>query len=699
MVGFTAVVPLPSAADGSLSFCQPEVGTRLQDVNLIVVGRGPLAEELVTKRRASGGRVCWLLTDEKPIGAEVILDDGEEKDGWRSASFADEEVGKEELLMSIDHFMWNPCGLAVSSASKKNEVLVNEAKHLRQRFSYSELSWRTTGPYIMPLFDSECYSLLTVSGGRACGIRVLHREIPEIVWELPGAVVFAGVVCPSFANCLPICPVKTFADVQDMDLDCLSEEAKPYAIVDPKHVAIWSLIMFAQFVIFFVFMSIFETEKSSGHFPWWRATYSLFHGAIGGLTATPYLFGPCLTGREITGKAAFVCLVTCACTHFAAPLVPLNGSGTRVSIYLAECLGFGVYFPISLYFQFKYPKVLVDPLPFNARRVCRHMAWFFTVAWGCFGNWMVFYAVGLLYVYISKTNESIASICLPAVVGLIELGTVAGTSFVYNHLVYRPRVLTRSVKGSVVGDQKLRLIVPICLTHAYAECARILCVFAVTVKNPHNPWILSLVSSLLWNVGARLYGSTFLASVLFPRRYCWIFAPDAGTVLHNEARLCFGYLRYVVLAVLAVSSILMNGFAVWPLFNASATFLVGVAFCAELLEDFIVLSISHWASTRSWRATLAPFYSEQDPLSPLQVMSVNQKGVQMQHRSLAFEGMRNIDFYAVVLCVCPPVLFSYTLLTLLLGAGYVHGVCHTPMPTDCRLLDGLFWSVPLACSC
>eukprot|EP00928_Gymnodinium_smaydae_P005811 TRINITY_DN11998_c1_g2_i1.p1 TRINITY_DN11998_c1_g2~~TRINITY_DN11998_c1_g2_i1.p1 ORF type:complete len:699 (+),score=33.52 TRINITY_DN11998_c1_g2_i1:98-2194(+) len=698
MVGFTAVVPVPSAG-ASLSFCNPEVSTRLQDVNLIVVGRGPLAEELVTRRRTCGGRVCWLLTDEKPIGAELVLDEVEAQDSVRSYTSTDNNVGEAGLLMSIDHFMWNPGSLAVNSSSKKNEVIVNEAVHVRQRFGYSELSWRTTGPYIMPLCNSECYSLLTVSGGRACGIRILRRESPEIVWELSGAVVFAGVTCPSFSNCLPLPVVKTLADIRDMELDCSSEEAKPYAIVDPMHVAIWALIMFAQFVIFFVLMSVFETEGTLAYFPWWRASYSLFHGAIGGLTATPYLFGPCLTGRVMTGKAAFVCLLTCAGTHFAAPLVPLTGSGTRVSIYLAECLGFGLYFPISLYLQIKYPKVLVDPPRFNAPRLCRHLAWFFTVAWGCFGNWMVFYAVGLLYVYISIMHEGLASICLPALVGVIELLTVAGTSCVYNHLVYKPRVLTRSSKGSVVGDQKLRFIVPICLTHAYAECARILCVFAVTVKNPHNPWILSLVSSLLWNVCARLYGSTFLASLILPRRYCWIFAPDAGTVLHNEARLCFGYLRYVVLAVLAVSSILMNGFEVWPLFNASATLMVGVAFCVEIFEDFIVLYVSNWASRRSWRSTLAPFYSAQDALSPLQVMSVNQKGVQMQHRSLAFEGMRNIDFYAVVLCVCPPVLFSYTLLTLLLGAGYIHGVCSTPMPEDCRLLDGLVWSFPLRCSC
>eukprot|EP00928_Gymnodinium_smaydae_P005806 TRINITY_DN11998_c0_g1_i1.p1 TRINITY_DN11998_c0_g1~~TRINITY_DN11998_c0_g1_i1.p1 ORF type:complete len:561 (-),score=36.96 TRINITY_DN11998_c0_g1_i1:283-1965(-) len=554
MGGFTDILPL---AGNSNNFCDPEVQTRLQDVNLIVVGRGPLAEELIRKRRASGGRVCWLFTTERPCGAEKIQDlDEQEKLGGSTVSPKQKSTpakedfdGDSELLFSVGRFIWNPCSLAVNVPSAKDAATEKTLRKLRRTFGCSELSWRTTGPTIIPLGDDQCYSVLTVSDGHACGIRVLRMESQEIVWELSGTVIFAGVAMHSSLSCLPVRAVATSADVKSLCVDCLNEEAKPYATVDPKHVGIWALIMFAQFLIFFLVMSNYESEISSGYVPWWRATYSLFHGAIGGLTATPFLFGPCLTGRIVSSRAAVVCLVVCAITHFAAPLVPLTNTGTRVSIYLAECLGFGVYFPISLVLQFRYPKPLSDPPRLNAARICRHIAWFFTVAWGCFGNWMVFYAVGLLYVYVSMEYESIASIALPALVGCIELVSVAGLSGIYNRLVYKPRVLVRSAKGSMVGDQKLRFIVPICLTHAYAECARILCVFAVTVKNPQNPWALSLASSLLWNVGARLYGSTFLASVLLPRRYCWLFAPDAGTVLHNEARLCFGYLRHVVLLV------------------------------------------------------------------------------------------------------------------------------------------------------
>ena len=44
------------------------VNVRLLDLNLIIIGTGPIAQELLRRRRAAGGRACLLWTDEWPDG-------------------------------------------------------------------------------------------------------------------------------------------------------------------------------------------------------------------------------------------------------------------------------------------------------------------------------------------------------------------------------------------------------------------------------------------------------------------------------------------------------------------------------------------------------------------------------------------------------------------------------------------------------
>ena len=64
-------------------------------------------------------------------------------------------------------------------------------------------------------------------------------------------------------------------------------------------------------------------------------------------------------------------------------------------------------------------------------------------------------------------------------------------------------------------------------------------------------------------------------------------------------------------------------------------------------------------------------------------------------RSLALHGTREmtrLELWYMLACYCT---FSLCLYQLLLGAGYVHGVCDSPLSERGRLKELILWPVPL----
>jgi len=174
-----------------------------------------------------------------------------------------------------------------------------------------------------------------------------------------------------------------------------------------------------------------------------------------------------------------------------------------------------------------------------------------------------------------------------------------------------------------------------------------------------------------------------------------MIAPDAGTVLHNEVRVCFGYPRFVPLLALGLANLCMSGPASWPIFNFHATLLVAAAVLLEVAEDAVVAS--GVLRDESWKAKLAPAYRGIDPLHPDLAIAVDRDGIQPSGPAISFSGMRVLRLRTVIYLMQPACYFGYCLLTLLLGAGFVHRACTSWIQEEHRLVDGLVWWSPLRC--
>uniref|UniRef100_A0A7S2FDJ7 Uncharacterized protein n=1 Tax=Alexandrium andersonii TaxID=327968 RepID=A0A7S2FDJ7_9DINO len=99
----------------------------------------------------------------------------------------------------------------------------------------------------------------------------------------------------------------------------------------------------------------------------------------------------------------------------------------------------------------------------------------------------------------------------------------------------------------------------------------------------------------------------------------------------------------------------------------------------------------------AWKARLANLYRGIDPLHPYQVMGFDSNGIQPNIPAIGFSGIRFVQFRKIAFIMGPSSLFGYTLLSLLLGAGFLHGACGSPIKEEDRLIDGLIWWSPLRC--
>ena len=161
---------------------------KLLDVNLIIVGSGPVAEQLLQKRLDAGGRACLLWTQDspQPIPKGIVLDHG--------VAPLDETT-----------FVWQP---------PPTDSTCKEVHRLRRRFGSWDYGYMRSGPDVVALPDGGRYELLLDSQNRVVGIRVLVDD--ALSWQMSGAVLLTDAT-----------GVDSEADVQQVNVSVQQEEAKP----------------------------------------------------------------------------------------------------------------------------------------------------------------------------------------------------------------------------------------------------------------------------------------------------------------------------------------------------------------------------------------------------------------------------------------------------------------------------------------
>uniref|UniRef100_A0A7S4VS82 Uncharacterized protein n=1 Tax=Alexandrium monilatum TaxID=311494 RepID=A0A7S4VS82_9DINO len=659
---------------------------RLLDVNLIVVGQGSVAEELVRRRLCAGGRVFWVWTlrtpvlpsqDDTSVSADAVL--GPSPGHWACARH--DPDGGTDIPWNLESFVWSPPSLSGRMRSCPEGTL----SAFGGLQGSSKYAWRWGGPCIFGLEKNEIYRLQLDKAGHPCGLQGVDAEL----WEVSGAVVCAGVEFRSLKGVTALC--ETVAAAREAEVSVLCEEAKPFVAVRPLHVAAWGLVYFALCLVFFLAMEGHELHVGPGDLPWWRAGFALV------LTPAAPSFlvdvhGPSLTGcTGVAVEAAWAGLAT-AGSAVVAMMTPASRADGRPCTLTASVAGFiclscvGVFgLPLSVVTAWWRGKTQRIRWP-------SHVTWSLVSCAASFGAFCSFYSSAVLYVQLSPISPWAAACILPVMTSLTEMCVIMVTMWAYRYLILGSRL--SGAASTALGDQKAVMAVLFCLTHSTAETSRLVGMLASVVRSPGFVWVPTLLCSAVVNLALRTMQLTSWLLRVVPSQCMWMVCPDAGTILHNEVRLCCGYARFAPVAALGLAKWSSGRFD-WPLFNFQATLLLPAAVLMELAEDLVVTSGCLEAD--AWKRMSAPHCAGRPPLHPSQALNFDRSGNLSGGPAFGFVGLRFMRFRVVVCIMSSASTFCYCLLTLLLGAGYVHGACDAPLAESDRFADGVFWQVPMRC--
>lgn len=319
------------------------------------------------------------------------------------------------------------------------------------------------------------------------------------------------------------------------------------------------------------------------------------------------------------------------------------------------------------------------------------------VLWTCahilftFGSWILLYFVSVLFMNLESYSRVWAAVFLAVATNLTEKIVSSVTTWLYTGLVYNVR--SRPDGKGILGDQRKHLMLPVALTHSFCESARLVSLLSVTMCAGGWWWLLNIALNLSVNLLERSYGTRSLLTYFFPFLARW-WLPGIGMVLHQEAKLWSGYAQYVSVLAFLMADVLSGHWAT-SVFNTESICLMIASVLAELLEDFVISF--RMRPNSYWRQALLEVYAAHPILHPRQLLCIDKAGVTWGSPPLSLHGTGSLDLWEMAAFMLPATYFYLVLITLLLGAGYMHGVRTEPLPADMRLVDGLSWTSPLRC--
>eukprot|EP00929_Paragymnodinium_shiwhaense_P041015 TRINITY_DN21335_c0_g1_i1.p1 TRINITY_DN21335_c0_g1~~TRINITY_DN21335_c0_g1_i1.p1 ORF type:complete len:679 (+),score=52.67 TRINITY_DN21335_c0_g1_i1:77-2113(+) len=654
----------------------PDGCEQLRDLNMIFIGHGDELERLIAARLKAGGRCVALVTGECPSGKYQ----GSKEFVWRPPSGT--KTKRDRLQYSANAQTFTPVNPVVKDAAPSHGLDMH-AIAARLRGKFGDCSARQCckkGPDIVPLEPGSSYWLATTGSCRLVGLQV--RSAAGVVdWEVSGEVVNA-ISCDGGASRHPA----TDADT-DLRVRVKDPFAKPFAAPTTWPVAIWGLYFLCMQMYIFAAAPVFETSEKP---PFWKLPFPLMIMLPFGTTCANTFFGTAFFGDGSHTGSRAINAVVCAMTYSFALLVqPLPGY--YLADFLVCALGASALLLVGL------PSCcLLTKAQHNLRRGLR---WGITVLFGSIGGWLIFYGVILLFLFASSFAPFACMLMMPLATSATEIGLVALSTGMYTNWVYRKRL---------PGDQATVLSVLVCVLHSYAESARLASTLVSAASTGEYTFFIGATLSIVLNLANRLGWMQRCLSLLADRwgfiRLRNMLCPCAVGRLHGEAKFHFGYIRFITpLAVMGAN--VANGRQL--LFNTPALVCVIYTFVLEILEDGIAhLGLLPYAPTPTMYDEL---YRTLEILHPNQryvhtagqtnsTMAVHVPAIHVTRSdALQLHGMRPLDFMSVGLAMSPTSLFTMCLLQLYMGAGFMAGVCESPISNDKRLEQALLWQRPLSC--
>lgn len=643
------------------SWSMPQ-GDLLGDFLLIVVGTGLKAERLCARRLAKAGRLLWLHTDEQPA-----------------------------RHFSNTHFVFRPPDWLPQSA---------QVEQLKSKYqAEKQKEWVKKGPDILALQPGETYEVCMGEHGclRVCG------PDKKVRWHMPGRVVFAKDAHP-----------------EQFNVDVTVDAYLTLKVPNPWHMAVWALYCF---VLMGAYMYMLDFDYA-GAPPYWR-------GILWGVYAFP--FGqiiPTVWGHAFNGEAdrSTVALLGVGVQSFVCMAV--------TNVFPLEWLGnaFGMAGP--RYFSMFCVGVVVCTLllccwtPIHFLRTGWPHYW----TWGIMeiaitlGAWVGLYAVTLLYIVLCVDHEHIANLLFPIWTAILESGLIIVLQWTYAKLVY---------EKNAHGEQGNILVISACTVHFFAESSRLIALLCSTAISGSYAFVSSLVMSIVINICARHGWTRFMTVKLITalKLNPSLFRPSMVTKIHDQVKFTCGYPRFVVPLAYCVANAIKGRSPV--LFNDAALHCLLMCLAFELIEDVVVHSeivpyspsplaglFTKWTNMHPFqlythdragdlkRADAEELPEERDewadrsnsiarhtggPVTGYTGVFSRLYNLKPLPHALPLYGVGDLTFGESAVLMTAACVFSPCLMQLILGAGYVAGVCSEPIAPDKRLSEAILLPQPLEC--
>eukprot|EP00929_Paragymnodinium_shiwhaense_P041019 TRINITY_DN21335_c0_g2_i1.p1 TRINITY_DN21335_c0_g2~~TRINITY_DN21335_c0_g2_i1.p1 ORF type:complete len:675 (+),score=58.49 TRINITY_DN21335_c0_g2_i1:115-2139(+) len=664
----------PPAKAGGPSEC--DCYERYQDLNMIFVGHGDALDRLVAARLNAGGRCVVLLTDSYPAGSYAASEDfvwqPPDFEKRRSLWCSQSTSGPDDVTHVVpfrNAVLPGHVDEIVSNPDRDACNLEAELDRLRRKFGdYPGKAWCKKGPDIVLLEAGSLYWVATSAKSQQVGVRVTDEK-KAIDWEVSGEVIM------TLGN-------KGLGPAGMIDVEVRNPFAKPFAAPSQVPTVGWGLYFLCMQLYVFGAAPVFE--GTSNRPPIWKLPFPLMVVVACGTTFANTILGTAFFGDGDHVASRALSISVYACTFTGALLMqPLPGH--YLSDFLVGAGGTAAMLLVSL------PACCV--LTKSHRKLIAHLPWGITVLGGTLGAWLIFYALILLFLYASSVAPIASMIIMPLATSATETGLVTLSTFMYTSWVYRKRLS---------GDQSMILSVLVCVLHGYAESARFASTLVSAASTGDYMFLIGATLGITLNSANRLGWSRrwfcLLADLLGFTRLRNILCPCAVARVHDEAKFHFGYVRFIT-PVAIMGADVVHGRHL--LFNMPALMCFVYTFFLEMLEDMIVHKelVPRAPSPKMFDE----LYSSRETLHPKQlyVRTVRQQtdssARPARAHALQLHGMRPIDFMSTGMAMSPTSLFTMCLLQLYMGAGFMAGVCESPISSEKRFEQAFIWERPFTC--
>jgi len=632
---FLQVIPALPQSSGAVA----DAHQKLADLNMIIVGRGAVAEELLRRRVAHGGRAVLVLTE--PTHATIVPS----RHAWTDF--------EGDSIKIPDAFVWQP-------PAEDEPTNDEDVRRLRFKYGCHRRSGCKFGPDVVGVAVDSILELLRGGSGELCGARV-RAPSGELAWQLSGAVVLAKE------------PAK------GMDMAVRDPEAMPWTSSSFASVGMAMLVQFAYIFGTNLAVMSYEPGVQRGGFKWWNFIWAinpfgLYFGALGEtLTGVP-------PDRKMLATLATVCpLVTMVCGTVSV-------DGWRLGMFMTGAVNkiYMVLIGFPLYWLWARPRRASKPFALRL-----HLAWFAWVGLGSMSMWVIFFGLVSACMALRAAHPNMMGLLLSPILCAALRIVMYLSAYFYGRLVEKPKANGR--RRVLQGDQRAHASSVMELAFAFKEGAFLVALVAAQAIREDRSWIVALLASTGINLVQRLAVLPHLAKFL-PQRIARPFRPLVGVYLHHQARYTMGYPRFVAMFAIATSRVAFLGDASTALFNPTCALVVLVALALTVLEDIVVLRCfsTTWGVNFDW--------SDLSSRSWKHVFAVDDHGMHIQSPSPGFHGVRYHTWYYTLGHGVPASMFPCALLALLLGEGYVLGRCPHPIAQGWRqVLDGIVWTTPMYC--